>query len=538
MEILLATLLLVAAIILLLLIICHLFGLKSDNWVKSQVTEEEIITLSNKKLFNTNGYLMQSNSEILLGSNRGSFKRFDSVDSAANQQYTQAVGLRDTKIPQMPSRTPPKPPTKLKSVDEKMYRQSSLKTQPPVSTVTTNTAIPRPSPKKQLSAPASTIIPPLTPPIQAKRSPIKKQSTNPFLNFEEEVVDELPQSGKNPFIDDDKEEIFNFESSQSQSFNDDTQDSLRQVEARISKLESIKLERSSLIDDTDLNLSSNLPVMITNFRSKRMERLETKTKEELLSNIKDMSSSLDSTIADLTNSLKNLDSVTDTDNQHLNSYQTRRIAVPPLRSRSLSETQVEEFINCVSEHDSTNLTSSNNNNPFQNGISTLHRTPSFMYLDHYSGSIQSLNMPRSGKNYNLAQIENNARILSKQNSVGKKSDTTNKLDTNCDTNLTALKRAVSCESVSSESSVVLGDLEQIAPPVTGSLCIGLQYDKVNATEEGCELFVTILEAKDLICTEATEGMDTFVRIYLVPDDKNNFGPLQTKVQLNISLLII
>lgn len=55
----------------------------------------------------------------------------------------------------------------------------------------------------------------------------------------------------------------------------------------------------------------------------------------------------------------------------------------------------------------------------------------------------------------------------------------------------------------------------------------------NATQEGCELFLTVLEAKDLISHEATDGMDTFVRIYLVPDEKPNYGPLQTKVSANL-----
>lgn len=41
-----------------------------------------------------------------------------------------------------------------------------------------------------------------------------------------------------------------------------------------------------------------------------------------------------------------------------------------------------------------------------------------------------------------------------------------------------LKRAMSCDSVNSESSVILADLEQqIVPTVTGLLCVGLQYDK-------------------------------------------------------------
>lgn len=513
MEALLAALLLVAAILLLLLIICHLLGPKSDEWTKTSAKEEKI-TLSNTKLFNTNGYLMQSNSEILLGSTRGSFKRFESVDSAANQpqHYAPSVIIPtpppwDTRIPPMPSRTPPKPPAKLRSVDEKMQRQSSLKTPLTAPVVTNNSAIPRPSPKKQLSAPTSTTIPPLTPPVPAtkKRSPIKKQSTNPFLNYEEGAQLELPKSGKNPFIDDQEQEMFSFEPNRLQSFIEDTHDPLRQVEARISKLESIRRQRATeTSEEVLLNATATLPMSTSNY-SFKMERLESKSKAELLNHIKEMSSSLDSTIADLTNSLKCLDSVGVTDNHHTTSslsYQSSRHFTPPLRSRSLSETQVEEFTNYASDQESdqesSSLSSSNNNNPFHTS-SILHKTPSDM--EHYSGSLQSLSMPRSGKNYNLAQIDvrsgggneiggtlpanagsgvisasTGGRVLLRQSSFGKPSpDPTN--NQSCDTNTSALKRAISCDSVSSESSVVLGDLEQIAPPVTGSLCIGLQYDK-------------------------------------------------------------
>lgn len=40
---------------------------------------------------------------------------------------------------------------------------------------------------------------------------------------------------------------------------------------------------------------------------------------------------------------------------------------------------------------------------------------------------------------------------------------------------TTLKRAQSCDSVCSDSSVALGDLEE--PNVTGYLCLGLEYDR-------------------------------------------------------------
>lgn len=38
-----------------------------------------------------------------------------------------------------------------------------------------------------------------------------------------------------------------------------------------------------------------------------------------------------------------------------------------------------------------------------------------------------------------------------------------------------LKRAISCDSVCSDSSVLLGDLEE--PHVIGYLCLGLEYDR-------------------------------------------------------------
>lgn len=47
-------------------------------------------------------------------------------------------------------------------------------------------------------------------------------------------------------------------------------------------------------------------------------------------------------------------------------------------------------------------------------------------------------------------------------------------------------------------------------------------------DEGVELIVTVMEAKELIFPVNTTTFDTFVRIYLVPDETE---ALQTKVQL-------
>ncbi|KAK4887054.1 hypothetical protein RN001_003325 [Aquatica leii] len=85
---------------------------------------------------------------------------------------------------------------------------------------------------------------------------------------------------------------------------------------------------------------------------------------------------------------------------------------------------------------------------------------------------------------------------------------------------TTLKRAISCDSVCSDSSVALGDLEE--PNVTGYLCLGLEYDS-----ELSELVVNVLEAKDLIGPSRDDvPIDSYVKVYLLPDKATN---AQTKL---------
>ncbi|XP_049861711.1 synaptotagmin-12-like [Schistocerca gregaria] len=68
-----------------------------------------------------------------------------------------------------------------------------------------------------------------------------------------------------------------------------------------------------------------------------------------------------------------------------------------------------------------------------------------------------------------------------------------------------LRRAASCESVCSDTSVVLGDLQEA--PVAGYLCVGLESDRFSG-----ELVVTVLEAKEL-----ADSPDSYVRLSLSPD---------------------
>lgn len=54
----------------------------------------------------------------------------------------------------------------------------------------------------------------------------------------------------------------------------------------------------------------------------------------------------------------------------------------------------------------------------------------------------------------------------------------------------------------------------------------------SITDEGMDLQVSVLEAKGLILPFKVDSVDTFVRIYLVPDQA---GALQTKVSTQMSL---
>jgi len=55
----------------------------------------------------------------------------------------------------------------------------------------------------------------------------------------------------------------------------------------------------------------------------------------------------------------------------------------------------------------------------------------------------------------------------------------------------------------------------------------------SITEEGCELLVSIVEARDLVIPQDADpdSIDTFVRVYLVPDEAD---AMQTKIFRNSS----
>jgi len=74
-----------------------------------------------------------------------------------------------------------------------------------------------------------------------------------------------------------------------------------------------------------------------------------------------------------------------------------------------------------------------------------------------------------------------------------------------------LKRAISCESVCSDTSVNLNDLEEA--PIVGHICVGLEYERWSGRGNDCEgdLAVSVLEARDLVAADGSSAQDTFVR---------------------------
>ncbi|XP_076236841.1 uncharacterized protein LOC143180768 [Calliopsis andreniformis] len=80
-----------------------------------------------------------------------------------------------------------------------------------------------------------------------------------------------------------------------------------------------------------------------------------------------------------------------------------------------------------------------------------------------------------------------------------------------------LKRAISCESVCSDTSLVLNELEEA--PIVGHLCVGVEYDRWigRGADSKSDLAVSVLEARDLIAPDGQPAQDTFARVCVLPD---------------------
>ncbi|XP_058127318.1 uncharacterized protein LOC131291004 [Anopheles ziemanni] len=294
---------LTATLLIVLLLLCRLVQPHDIAWFLS--SREDKLKLSKMRLYNANGYLMHSGSEILLGST-GSFQRFDSVDRDYKPQYGPRSGIsfpswrnstEEPDIPPQPLRPAPSPREAKLSREKPILRQISEPKAPTSRTVFIS-PIPRPVPRKQHSAPISfpLLISPqdkqsnktVRPPDQTVPVTQHLSCTNPFLNTsqqQEELLHGISKSShqqvsplvpspltvpnsavssssefhplksaNNPFIDSPQPQqqfcVFNFDPAMVQSlFNQD--DTLRGTHKRINNLRRM----SRLIESNQLLLN-------------------------------------------------------------------------------------------------------------------------------------------------------------------------------------------------------------------------------------------------------------------------------------------
>lgn len=148
-------------------------------------------------------------------------------------------------------------------------------------------------------------------------------------------------------------------------------------------------------------------------------------------------------------------------------------SISPVHNRSLSDAGSALPTTCK------NLEQLKTVNPF-NAAQNLHKTVSDTYLEKYA---MQKSPPQQQQQHSPAHQSFN-RTSSRQsidNSNSLPNDPANNPSTPLSVNESEMKRAMSCESINSESSVLLADLEPpqtiVYPTVTGQLCVGLQYDK-------------------------------------------------------------
>jgi hypothetical protein len=342
-----------------------------------------------------------------------------------------------------------------------------------------------------MSAPSSCQIPLINPPEKGIQKMVKDiqqtTTTNPFLNglvsfesiktnfFSTTVTSENERAtksalvSKNPFIKSGSggdNAFFDFNPKTIKSIMEETTDDgylgdnddekedpadpLKQLEERIQKLEaSGRQRRKSSGGGSSPRFSPKL--------------LKTSPVAENSSEISTLNSNANEKFVD--SSL--------TDESVANSYRKH------IRNRSFSENEASDM-QTYSEDFADQMSPivvapppSSSTNPFLNGKRLL-KTPSETYLEQFS-------MMRTNNNNSSASSTVNTKPspLCKHPSLNKILQSSQPLFDNSEStqSLSSIKRALSSESISSESSVVMSTLERTVPPVTGNLCIALQYDK-------------------------------------------------------------
>lgn len=307
-----------------------------------------------------------------------------------------------------------------------------------------NTAIPRPTTKRQYSSPARYGVSPINlSDVVAKISTGPRSCTNPFRNGS--FGSSIPEDD-NPILNDILNENVPKEIKQNNR-NENIELSIIQERMYKNPFSGEKQEEHLIFSFPTVNFNGNVEV------SSQAKIFNDEYRQ-------DSNSSMTSTEANI--SYKQMDSLSvEMFDGMDNSVQK------PFRNRSLSETEAKatESLNKILEE----KLAEQSKNPFECG---LYKAASETYLEQFS-----LSRGRSGsQTWSFGRSPNRQMGSTSVTSIKSLSNSQNPVA--CDSLDVDLKRAISCDSVNSDSSVLLSDLEHhVTPAVTGMLCIGMQYDK-------------------------------------------------------------
>ncbi|XP_055844034.1 uncharacterized protein LOC129910627 [Episyrphus balteatus] len=534
----------IAILVFMAVLACHYLSPKTTSWILS--SKEETIRLSKNKLFNANGYLIHSGSDFLLSSS-GSFKRFDSVDRDCKdlgQNTTSHMPLWNipqSDIPPQPLRPAPAPiPSKISEEESEDFENEFITTTASINQQThhqikqsaTINALPSSqnhtssidsaSLRRNLSTPLNFEIKTATTTATAiPRPTIKRIGTAPngqLINLSEAAF-KIQQKG---------EEMLRSKSSTNPFLNQTNNQTKFAPSPPTTPLTTIN--ELCQLSPTEKPLEMKIPITTDdNINKNPFTTVELTAEEEIIS-LPDAASvtiqavnndaaapkeKFMNAIYDFINQMPASQHMSLPSNYQFNNSETvtapatapvtedsGRKAFFQFRNRSFSETEATEI-------DLKQFCS--NSNPFKRkGSVEIQKTTSEELLSSRNGNVPPFR---------------------RQSSVGFGIGRRNSSQTSLDSDKGSmdsiiLQRAISCDSVNSESSVLLADLEQPTPEITGNLCVGLHCDKNTITNQSVDIVVNVMEVKEIAGYTNLEPFDTFVRIYLVPDQAN---AVQTKV---------
>lgn len=291
-----------------------------------------------------------------------------------------------------------------------------------------STVIPRPVTKRQFSSPANCGVSHINlSDVVAKINNGPKSCTNPFLNGSLSISEDDNSNSIDPNVNKNQ-----YNSAQLQTF-----------QAIDEKLQKNPFSRRRQNDTSFFSFPSNGNIDDDNQTTNTTKFEITETTDTLIELNEPAATTTTTNIITTTTTTNDgvllLDQINNAPNNH---------------NRSLSDSgSTKTLVNDIYEQSTAT-------NPFAAG--NLHKTISDTYLEHYTTQKKLLSNALN-------------RTPSRQSILNSGNEQTNSLQAND----TELKRAMSCDSVNSESSVLLADLEQHnnVPTVTGQLCVGLQYDK-------------------------------------------------------------